>query len=953
MFTRHRPAPQPHITIPPGAAPPAKSSPNTASDWEFPVSAHDNLNLWHDDYRDTTYTPDSPDTTTRPHINFPVASGSSRPASRASSVHESSPRIAFPEPHPFRASLRPSSSHSILRHRSTKSETNILTGRSSTNRGESRPPSFISTESSPEFAPTVLSDELSNLSLDSEEGIRRFQNRQLDEKDEAWYKLVPPEAREVLEKKEVQRQSVLFEFIQSERDYVSDLELVQEVFVDPLLATSPIPQNRIQGFVSEVFYNLNQILAIHRRMLDALFERQREQHPLIQSVADIVLDTSLAFRSQYESYIKHYPISEAHHRKELRRNPKYQYFLSQCSQDPRVRKRDFIIFLNRPITRLPRMILMLEQIQKHTAPDHPDQEVLPLILNILREFMRSTQPGIEAAEGKVKFWNLCETLAYQKGEIIDLDLYDESRTLLYQGTLARRYKAEVGYNWADLHVALLDNYLLLLKKEVRPSGVYKHSVVSRPIPVEYLRLGSFDAVPENRKDKSSGSVDHGKLFAIDSFRSRYRAMYPFTLYHASAVTTRRYTLYAGSEQERGKWRAQLEEAMSLRKIRQDSNMILAPHTVNESFFKIASGPSSSSLSPRIHGKIKCAVPLSSNGKHLIAVGCSSGIYIASRGSNDYKRVIKVTNIVSLHAIHQYNKVLVHSDDGLDAYSLDLMVRVALGTSRPQDLDASRERISGQDVAVVFARVEMLGARTLVLYAVKSFMQVTLYSMEVLNPADLTTSLRRSMSGTSRALSFRQFAEPTWIPKDSHDITSLHKSLGVCGERGIHILDPTSSFKPDAIVVPAFTDSSNAPMQALKQRCSSARPLGLVKTGEKELLVVFDELGCYVDKRGIPSRSSGYLRWETKAVSYARRGRNILLFSPEFIEIRDISSGRLVQVIQGQDIRGVHASDRAIFVAMRGADGTTDKLVELIETADLSVLKKQDSKTAELWEEWDM
>ncbi len=136
--------------------------------------------------------------------------------------------------------------------------------------------------------------------------------------------------------------------------------------------------------------------------------------------------------------------------------------------------------------------------------------------------------------------------------------------------------------------------MLLLKKEVRPSGVYKHSVVSRvslyihfiplvadlctpiipqPIPVEYLRLGSFDAVPENRKDKSSGSVDHGKLFAIDSFRSRYRAMYPFTLYHASAVTTRRYTLYANSEQERGKWRAQLEEAMSLRKIRQDSNMV--------------------------------------------------------------------------------------------------------------------------------------------------------------------------------------------------------------------------------------------------------------------------------------------------------------------------------------------------------------------------------------------
>ena len=42
----------------------------------------------------------------------------------------------------------------------------------------------------------------------------------------------------------------------------------------------------------------------------------------------------------------------------------------------------------------------------------------------------------------------------------DLDLYDESRTLLHSGQLARRYtsRTEVTYTWVDLHVALLDNY---------------------------------------------------------------------------------------------------------------------------------------------------------------------------------------------------------------------------------------------------------------------------------------------------------------------------------------------------------------------------------------------------------------------------------------------------------------------------------------------------------------
>lgn len=43
-------------------------------------------------------------------------------------------------------------------------------------------------------------------------------------------------------------------------------------------------------FVSEVFWNLNEILAHHKRMLRSLFACQRDQHPLVQSVADIILD---------------------------------------------------------------------------------------------------------------------------------------------------------------------------------------------------------------------------------------------------------------------------------------------------------------------------------------------------------------------------------------------------------------------------------------------------------------------------------------------------------------------------------------------------------------------------------------------------------------------------------------------------------------------------------------
>ena len=65
--------------------------------------------------------------------------------------------------------------------------------------------------------------------LATEEGLRLFQKDKLPEADQEWYRLVPKEARNVLGKSEVKRQSVLFEVFKSEKDYVADLEIVREV----------------------------------------------------------------------------------------------------------------------------------------------------------------------------------------------------------------------------------------------------------------------------------------------------------------------------------------------------------------------------------------------------------------------------------------------------------------------------------------------------------------------------------------------------------------------------------------------------------------------------------------------------------------------------------------------------------------------------------------------------
>ena len=119
------------------------------------------------------------------------------------------------------------------------------------------------------------------------------------------------------------------------------------------------------------------------------------------------------------------------------------------------------------------------------------------------------------------------------------------------------------------------------------------------------------------------------------------------------------------------------------------------------------------------------------------------------------------------------------------------------------------------------------------------------------------------------------------------------------------------------------------------------------------------MGCYVDKYGTPSRSSGYVRWETKAAAYAQRGAHLLLFSPAFVEVRQVATGRLVQVIEGQDVRLLHAGlaeKDALLVGWTGEHagqaGASERIVELVQTAEIAPATPS-SAVQGVWDEWDM
>jgi hypothetical protein len=60
-------------------------------------------------------------------------------------------------------------------------------------------------------------------------GLELFQSGKTPESEQEWSRFVPLQTLETLGKNEVERQSVLFEVIKSELDYVNDLQIMRDV----------------------------------------------------------------------------------------------------------------------------------------------------------------------------------------------------------------------------------------------------------------------------------------------------------------------------------------------------------------------------------------------------------------------------------------------------------------------------------------------------------------------------------------------------------------------------------------------------------------------------------------------------------------------------------------------------------------------------------------------------
>ena len=116
-----------------------------------------------------------------------------------------------------------------------------------------------------------------------------------------------------LDKREIKRQNVIYEFIQNEEEYVGDLNTLLNLFQKQVIAASSTPMpivlpNQVDQFLKRVFGHVKPILDWQmKKLLVPLRERQTQQGPVIRGVGDLVIEWARGCREIYTDYAGGYP----------------------------------------------------------------------------------------------------------------------------------------------------------------------------------------------------------------------------------------------------------------------------------------------------------------------------------------------------------------------------------------------------------------------------------------------------------------------------------------------------------------------------------------------------------------------------------------------------------------------------------------------------------------------
>ncbi|KAI0251796.1 RhoGEF Rgf2 [Lactifluus subvellereus] len=719
-------------------------------------------------------------------------------------------------------------------------------------------------------------------------GIRRQLSREsfgdLDhvEPGQLWIHTVSKEIVDSVSDQEKRRQEAINEVIYTERDFVRDMEYLRDVWVAPLSSQDIIPESRRADFIQQVFWNIHDVISVNTRLRDALNRRQKS-YAVIEGIADIFLEIVPSF-APFVSYGAHQLYGKYEFEKEKSSNPAFAQFVEETERRPDSRKLELNAYLTKPTTRLARYPLLLDAVLKQTPEGCADKQDIPKVVALVREFLVDVNLQTGRAENRFNLLQLEQQLLFRPGEQVDLRLKEEGREMIYKGPLNRRGGAQG--DSSELLVFLLDHALLMVKQRNRSE---QHKVYRRPIPLELLFIMATDETgmrpvvpgrtPRNSTGQNGGrrspAQPHPPVLPI-KMEGGGKNGFAITFVHLGRKFYNM-TLWAATHANHRKW---IENITQQQDLMRERSQFFEMEMLSEGFFQSADYAT-------------CAAPFS--GGQKVAYGTPDGVYFQDlrEPNRDPIKVLALTDVAQVDVLDDYGLLIVLSEGQVITFPLDAL--------EAMDPLAGLKRAKRIAAHTSFFKSGVCVGQTFVCVVKTSPISSTI---KVFEPIDQNVrgrnkpTFRKLLQGGNDTLRiYKEF----YIPVQSTSIHFLRTKLCVACVNGFEIIDP------DTLDTQGLLDPNDESLEFVRRRGENTRPKPVaIYRIENEFLLCYDEFAFYIDRGGRRSRRNFLVHWEGSPTSFAFQYPYVLAFEPTFVEIRNVETGSMSQVIQGNNLRCLFA-----------------------------------------------
>ncbi|KAK3839861.1 MAG: Dbl homology domain-containing protein [Linnemannia gamsii] len=465
--------------------------------------------------------------------------------------------------------------------------------------------------------------------------------------EKVWANSVSPSVVAAASKKERNRQEAIFEVIHTEQNYIRDLELLEEIFINPLMAGNIVSPEKLPTLIEDVFLNFKEILELNKLLLVDLRARQ-EQQPVVESIGDVFLPHIARFEQAYSRYIPRIALSEFAYKKEAAQNPTFKAFLDTCTRHPEARRLGLRHFIGQPYQRIPRYPLLLSEVVKRTEEDVPDRATVQEVIKACTELGKRVDSCMPEGNRQLRLLNIQDKIIWKSGEVHqDLKLSEKGRKFHFEAVVKRRSNLDV--QMIELRLFLFDHMIMMTKEKRDKQGDKEnmlYQVSKKPIPLELVQVWADDGKPLpvmngrgeptpgrklNNSTKSTGSGHrHSAFIAPHDIRVGFQEtkyVAPVTIEHRG----RRggvYTIYMTAN-GREEFLEQMEIAQARRQEAVSGSHLFKMQVITH-YNSAPPLPSSNLVHNPMDGRrTTCSTPYLNvlDGKRRVVIGTEEGVYV--------------------------------------------------------------------------------------------------------------------------------------------------------------------------------------------------------------------------------------------------------------------------------------------------------------------------------------